>query len=312
MEDTIRLGYACINLALSEKKMCVNNSCIAKTVEKQGKQILVEKARMNLESVINILEWNEKHNIRFYRMSSDMFPHITNKQFIQPNDKYTFPLEQFSEYFHRIGEYAYDHKHRLTFHPSHFNQVGTPNKEVFEKTKMDLEYHADILNMCKCDMNSVMVVHGGGTYKDKETTKKRWIKQFFDLPRTVQERIVIENCERQYSIDDAIELSKHVKRPVVFDVHHHVCYDKLIEPQKCAGKYMKQVLSTWGDIRPKFHISEQDLTKKTGAHSPFVYTIPDYFFEIEQPFDIMIEAKRKEQAVLFLMDKYKNKLTVKY
>lgn len=305
MEREIRLGYACINLALGASKVCVNNSCIAKTVHKHGKSILAEKARMNLESVIKILEWNERHGIRFYRMSSDMFPHVTNKEFISNNEKYAIPLEEFSEYFRRIGEYARDKGHRLTFHPSHFNQVGTPMASVFEKTRMDLEYHADILDFCGCDEDSVMVVHGGGTYNDKETTKLRWIQQFGRLTRNAQDRIVIENCERQYSVEDALELARAVKRPVVFDVHHHVCYDKLVCEQKNAGEYMKEVLKTWGSIRPKFHISEQDMEKRTGAHSPYVYTIPDYFFDIEQSFDLMIEAKRKEQAVLYLKEKYK-------
>jgi UV DNA damage repair endonuclease len=103
-------------------------------------------------------------------------------------------------------------------------------------------------------------------------------------------------------------LSQAVKRPVVFDVHHHSCYDLLVDKQHYAGDYMKKVIKTWGDIRPKFHISEQDETKKVGAHSGYVYTIPEYFFEIDRPIDLMIEAKKKEQAVLYLMDKYKKKI----
>ena len=50
--------------------------------------------------------------------------------------------------------------------------------------------------------NSVMVVHGGGIYGDKELTKKRWCKQFYKLPDNVKNRLVLENCEKCFSIKD--------------------------------------------------------------------------------------------------------------
>ena len=57
------------------------------------------------------------------------------------------------------------------------------------------------------------------------------------------------------------------------------------------------------DIRPKFHISEQAIDKKKGAHSDYVETIPNYLLSLPD-IDIMIEAKAKEQAVLYLYGKY--------
>jgi len=48
--------------------------------------------------------------------------------------------------------------------------------------------------------DSVMVVHGGGLYGDKEKTKKRWAEQYFKLPENIQKRLVIENCERCFNI----------------------------------------------------------------------------------------------------------------
>ena len=306
----MRLGYACINTVLDKQGYKVNNSCIAKTVREKGISFVIEKAKKNLENVIRILEWNETNDIRFYRMSSDMFPHLTNPEFKQEGHVYSYPLEQFSEYFRRIGEYAYDYEHRITYHPGHYNQIGTNNKQVFEKTSIDLRYHADVLDLCKLDQNSVMVVHGGGTYGDKDTTKKRWVQQFFELPTNVQERIVIENCERQYSVQDVIDIAKQVRRPVVFDTHHHDCHSLLVEEQQPADVYMDTILDLWKqcDVRPKFHISEQAPTKRIGAHSDYVETIPTYFWKWHNKghvFDLMIEAKQKEQSVFHLYNKYK-------
>lgn len=302
----LQLGYACINMDLGDKGYKVNNSCIAKTVEKYGKGLLVEKTKSNLESVLKILEWNNDHDIYLYRMSSNMFPHLTNDTFISSGDKYSYPLEQFTNYFDRIGELADRYNQRITFHPSHFNQIGSPNPDVFRKTVKDLEYHADVLDLCHRDRHSVMVVHGGGTYNNKEKTKERWVQQFFQLPSTVRRRLVIENCERQYNIQDVLELSKKVNRPVVFDTHHHECYDKLVCPQKPIENYMYDIVRTWNKcgVKPKFHISEQAPDKRIGAHSDYVENIHSFFFKYYQDIDIMIEAKAKEKAVLYLKNKY--------
>ncbi len=43
-------------------------------------------------------------------------------------------------------------------------------------------------------LNSVMVVHGGGMYGDKEKTKQRWCENYLRLPQSVKNRLVLENC----------------------------------------------------------------------------------------------------------------------
>ena len=63
-------------------------------------------------------------------------------------------------------------------HPGQYNVVGTPTKSAFEKTIMDLSYQASVLDLMEMGDDSVMVVHGGGLYGDKEATKKRWCEQF--------------------------------------------------------------------------------------------------------------------------------------
>jgi UV DNA damage endonuclease len=304
----LRLGYACINSELQSKKgaekVSVNHSCIAKTFRAKGAQYVVALARSNLEAVLKVLEWNEKHNIKVYRLSSDMFPHLTNPEFMK-GEQFAYSLDQFEDLFKKIGNYAREHGHRLTFHPGQYNQIGTPRPEVFRKTVADLSAHAEILDHLGCGPDSVMVVHGGGTYQNKAKTMDRWVKQFYTLPKKVQNRIVIENCERQYSVFDMLELSKRIRRPVVFDTHHHQCYSNLVQKQPDPETFLSLVLATWTDlgVRPKFHVSEQAPDKRVGAHSDYVSEIPQYLLELTQKgieFDVMIEAKAKEQAVLKL------------
>ncbi len=304
--ESIRLGYACINTCIhTSKENLVNSSCVAKTFRDKGPECAIRLAKSNLTNVIKTLQWNEDNGIRFYRMSSDMFPHITNPEFICA-DGLAYDLNIFSEYFDRIGELAHDLNHRLTFHPSQYNQIGTPTTSVFSKTRLDLLVHASILDKCKLNNDSVMVVHGGGKYGDKNVTLDRWVEQFHTLDYCIKNRIVIENCERIYNYKDMLWLSKKIKRPLVFDTHHHSCYSEIIEELPDPKTFIKDVIKTWGTIRPKFHISEQAPDKRIGAHSDFVKIIPNYLLSLDQEIDIMIEAKKKEQAVLYLAGKYFN------
>ena len=140
------------------------------------------------------------------------------------------------------------------------------------------------------------------------------IEQFMSVnngtdSKNVQNRIVIENCERQYNYADMLELSKLINRPVVFDTHHHDCYVKMVSQLPDPSSFILDIMKTWTKhgLIPKFHISEQAPDKRVGAHSNFVENIPDYLLEVIKKghkIDIMIEAKRKEQAVLHLYGKY--------
>lgn len=310
----LSLGYACINTVLQEQnikkdRISVNKSCVAKTFKEKGKNYAIELAKNNLKSVCKILEWNERHGIYLYRLSSDMFPHITNSEFIEDGNKYAYSLDNFATEFKNINDCAKKYKQRLTFHPGQFNQVGAKDRNVFEKTVRDLSFHADVLDYIGCDKNSVMVVHGGGTYGNKQETMERWISQFYEMPGNVRNRLVIENCERQYNPMDMLYLSSKIDRPVVFDTHHHDCFSKVVENLPDPSTFIDQIVKTWTkhSITPKFHISEQAPDKRIGAHSDYVEKIPDYLLSLVdsgRKIDLMIEAKAKEQAVLYLYDKY--------
>ena len=328
------LGYACINSGLSDIRpyIKVNNSCIAATYRKDP-ALAISKAKLNLRNVLIYLKWNEEKGIRFYRLSSDMFPHLTNPEFItndSSNDSskdssndaskdasndssndYAYSLSIFKEELQAIGQYAKSHGHRITMHPGQFCQIGAQSATVFEKTVRELSAHADILDLMGLDLQSVMIVHGGGIYANKNETILRWIEQFHRLPEKVKRRLVIENCEHCYSVFDMLAISEKINRPVVFDTHHHACYyeQKQENPEKTPSEFLPQVIETWTKLglKPKFHISEQAIGKKIGAHSDFVYTIPIYLLNIlrsGQPLDLMIEAKAKEQAVLKLYETY--------
>ena len=158
----------------------------------------------------------------------------------------------------------------------------------------------------------MLIVHGGGTYGDKDRTIQRWIDHYDDLPQCVKNRLVLENCERQYSTQDCLEISSRIGIPVVFDFHHYKCYTQLHseETQPSISDLLPEVIETWTDVgkTPLMHISEQGCGR-VGHHSDFIETLPqellDYHSEHpDQQIDLEVEAKMKEQAIFKLAKAY--------
>ena len=63
--------------------------------------------------------------------------------------------------------------------------------------------------------DSVMVIHGGGIYGDKESAIQRWSDNYKNLPPSVKKRLVLENCEKCYSIEDCLKINELCGVPIV-------------------------------------------------------------------------------------------------
>lgn len=307
----VQLGLCCLNTSLQSQKPRIfcGRKCILDSIRKHGISKVLDCCQGNCQDLVKMVKWNIANRIKVFRMSSGLFPHYRNPKANEildiPSDEPLYHLDQFQPYLTEVGNLARKHGMRLTFHPGQYNVVGTPHADIFQKTVNELSMHAEILDRMLQDSNSVMVVHGGGTYGDKQATIQRWIDNFRKLPLPVRRRLVLENCERDFHIEDCLNISEEIHIPVVFDTHHHECY--ILNHPDCglhdASYYMSRILETWTrrGIKPKFHVSTQAPGKRVGAHADFIDRIPDYLLEIPQKYginiDIMIEAKLKEQAI---------------
>ena len=303
----VQLGLCCLNTILKSRKPPIFSSrkMIIRKVEEDGIEKLKEKIIQNLKDLLVMIDWNEENGIKVFRLSSELFPHKSN-----PKVK-DYDFEFAKDLLKQVGEKARSYNQRLTFHPGQYNVVGSPSKEKFDQTISDLSYHAEVLDLMGMNEDSVMVVHGGGVYGDKEETIKRWCEQYKLLPENVKKRLVLENCERCFSIEDCLKVSKEVSIPVVLDTHHFECY-KILHPNekfKDPAEYISDILNSWTvrGIKPKFHVSEQG-PGKCGHHSDYIENLPDYLLNIPEKFginiDIMIEAKKKELSIFKLYQKY--------
>ena len=279
VNKTIQLGLCCINTTLRAQNPPIypSRSVIMKTIRESGIGHLKTKILYNLQDILLMMDWNEENGIKVFRLSSDMFPHKSNPKV----ESYTFDFAK--DLLKEIGKKSKKYNQRITFHPGQYNVIGTPNKNAFEQTINDLSYHAEVLDLMELGCDSVIVIHGGGIYNDKKLTKNRWCEQYKMLPEIVRNRIVLENCEKCFSIADCLEISEKINIPVVFDTHHYECYKLLHPTEECEepSYYIPKILATWSrrGIKPKFHVSEQG-SGKCGHHSDYIETIPEYILEI--------------------------------
>lgn len=314
----IDLGLCCINSTLRKQKPSVfpNRTCRVATVEKKGLEYVKNLALQNMKDVLKILRWNYKHNIRSYRLSSDMFPHINNPRVGVHHEPYgnRYSLDFAIKYLKKIGKKAHKYGIRLSFHPGQYNQIASPIQKVFENTVRDLSVHAYLLDIIEENIDvgenrGILCIHGGGTYNDKEGTITRWIERFGQLPEHVRLRLCLENCEKCYSTTDCLRICDAVNIPLIYDVHHYNCYTLLHPDEKQLDPMvlMPKVLETWKrhKLKPYFHISEQG-HGRVGHHSDYIEEIPGYIFELGVSITLDVEAKAKEQAIMRLMKKYED------
>ena len=206
-------GYACICNCLRKKDIFSSRTIRLNTLEKKGIEHAKSLAVQNLKDLLSILKWNKENNIFFFRMSSEMFPFATYKD-------YSYVLDFVDDLLKEIGNYAKQNNIRLTMHPSQFNVLSSPDEKIITNTIIDLNHHCDILDRMGLDQNSVIIVHGGGFYNNKKEALLRLQTNIMRLPENTRNRLVLENCEMAYTIEELLPISETLHVPLVIDYHH--------------------------------------------------------------------------------------------
>ena len=296
----MKIGYACINMTLGSQKpkITTNRGMVRKTFDQKGITYVSELALQNILDLIEIVKWNYKNDIHFYRMSSDMFPWMSEYEFTDLPD-----YNKIKKLFSGLGVLANKYDQRLTFHPGPFNVLCSPNEDVVKRTINDLNKHSqimDLIGLSTTPYNKINI-HIGGVYGDKQSAMDRWINNFHLLSENTKSRLTIENDDKTsaYTVADLMYINEKTGVPIVFDYHHHTCHSDGMSHEEA----LMMAVSTWPkDITPIVHISEPRDEKNFRAHHDYVVNeVNTYGYDV----DLMMEAKAKELAVLEYCKTYK-------
>lgn len=286
----IRIGYACINMDIKNTDY---KTCRMDNITEIRLSELIEH---NLNVLEQTIDYNIEHNNSFFRISSSLIPYGSSSL-------NTIPWWYvFAANFERIKKKIDGNNIRISCHPGQYTLLNSPNPNVIEASLKDLEYHAKLMMLLSDNPNSKMVIHIGGVYGDKKSARERFISTAnTKLSQEIKKRLIIENDDKLYTVEDVLIISKATGLPVVFDNLHHECNPSLshLSSKEIVGECLK----TWhSHEKPKVHYSQQDQSKRVGAHTE---TINLNQFEADflkyyegHNLDIMLEVKDKNRSFI--------------
>ncbi len=285
----MKIGYACVAIAVPGSGM---KNC---TLKHATEEHLLSLINHNLNSLNCIIDYNIKNGIRLFRISSDLIPFGSSLASNIPWNSI------YAEKLFAIGQKMIDAEMRVSMHPGQYTVLNSPDEAVAKRAIEDLDYHEKVLTGLGLGPEHKIILHLGGVYGAKKQAQNRFTSRYKELTPAVLTRLVLENDDKLFSIDDVLDTAITVGMPVVYDVLHNA-----VNPaDKPCGDidWIKKCSQTWQnkDGPQKIHYSQQSSDKRPGAHSESIQI--DIFLEFCQKLsgmdiDVMLEVKDKNLSAL--------------
>jgi UV DNA damage endonuclease len=255
-----------------------------------------------------------------YRMASDLAPYVAHPDLPEFHSQ----IETCHAELAAVGEMAAGCDLRLSFHLPLTSVLNALDETVARRSIQQATAHAKILEAMGLGPEAVIVTHIGGLYGDRDAALARFIQIRSRLPTLVRRRLVLENDDRRFSVSDITWVHERTGIPLVFDYLHF----RNFNPQKLSMvEALESCLGSWpSEVTPKIHFSSPRTAMRvidrrapgSGCrecvmraprvlqHSDFVdpFQFTDFLRRCQRvaprAFDVMLEAKAKDLAVLHL------------
>ena len=246
---------------------------------------LFKTVQDNLRDFVSLIDFCEQKTIPIFRLGNALVPFASHKAF----DAFWWDILRplFDE-----ARQAYAHASlRLSIHPGQFIQLGSPNPLVVEASLKELAYCQKVLDLLEAK-EGVITLHIGGAHGDKEATMARFKKVFY-AHDWLKESLALENDEYNFNASETLHLAKECGIGMIYDHFHHSINPSCIQ--------WDAIKASWGEKRPKVHISSQG-EGKVGTHASFIdekdiKSLIHFLGADAHDVDIMVEAKAKEEAI---------------
>src|SRR5688572_18921810 len=274
--------------------------------------------RHSLERLRAILDYLDRNDIRMYRMATALAPYASHPELTRFHGQ----VEECAEELAAVGAQVGERGVRLSSHPGQYTVLNSEGAGVRSAAAAELEVQAALFDAMGLGDEAVVVLHVGGTAGGKTAACDRFLEGLELLSERARARLVVENDDRSFGIGDVVGLARRTGLRVVFDVLHHHCND----PDGMSDRdALAAALGTWpAGVTPKIHYSSPRLDieerkvrngrrverrlvlPQLRAHADLVDPIGFERFMREvgggRDFDVMLEAKAKDLAVLRLRE----------
>lgn len=260
---------------------------------------------VSLAYLRDILLYLQGNRIRMYRMHSRLVPMEGTglREQIVACEGQLRVLQEFV----RVADV------RLSFHPYNTITLNALDEDQYARSLATLEAHVALLDALALGPEAVVVLHVGGVYDDPLTSRQRFARRYEGLEEWMRRRVVLEQDDHRFGFTDVQAIHRDCGVPLVFDNLHHEGHNPDRVPRQEALAYC---LSTWpSGVRPKVHwasprtelrglgerrVKMPSWTEHADCINPFEFV---RFLEMAEelpPFDIMLEAKARDLALLKL------------
>ena len=277
--------------------------------------------RTSLAYLERIWDHLERIDVRMYRLSSTVIPYGSHPDL--PDFDYRRQIDESADPLAALGARARTLGLRLSMHPGQYTVINGADPGLRDRSLLELEASAALLDALGCGPEATVVVHVGGLYGDRVSALDRWAWAWERLSDAARRRIGLENDERLFTLGDVLELHRRTGVRVVYD-HHHARINP--SPDLVGADALRAAFATWpAGIRPKVHLSSPRLSvemvrrPKPGTRRRREVTVPpalgphadlvspwdflDLVRAAPAPLDVMLEAKAKDVALLWLRRK---------
>jgi UV DNA damage endonuclease len=298
----VRFGYVAMSNVVSNASPSKRLTATAFMKLQDTEAALRKLERLGEENINNslrLLRHNRAHDIHLFRLSSKLVPLVGHE--CTAGWDCLSPLQPA---FKEFGDYAKQHKMRISFHPDHFTVINTPREDVLRTSLADLDFHVGMFEEMGLDERAKLVMHLGGSYGNKEKSRQRYVDAFPLVADRVKPRLTLENDDKTFTALETLEVCEELGLPMVLDIHHHLVNNN----GETLEELWPRIANLWvgTDLPPKIHVSSPKNEKDIRSHAEYVD--PDHllpFLHIAKQtsprLDVMIEAKGKDSALFQLM-----------
>ena len=280
--------------------------------------------RVSLDNLEAILHRLDAEDIRMYRMATALAPYASHPDLPQ----FHHQVEECAERLAEVGALAARLGIRLTMHPGQYTVLNSEDASVQAAAVAELEVQAALFDAMGLPPESVVLLHVGGAAGGLAAGADRFLAGFERLSERARRRLAIENDDRSFGLAEVLAIAERAGVPVIWDVLHHRCVDRAGIPDAEA---LRLSAATWpAGVTPKMHYSSprldmEERKRKVGRRTERYLVLPQLraHADLIDPigfehflrdvtrggsgdglgdFDVMLEAKAKDLAVLRLRE----------
>ncbi|HEM61912.1 MAG TPA: UV DNA damage repair endonuclease UvsE [Chloroflexi bacterium] len=273
---------------------------------------------VSLAYLRDIFLYLNRQDIHMYRLSSDLAPYVSHPTLTRFHGQ----VGECQRELAQLGDMAREYDVRLSFHLPLTGVLNALDEDVVRQAARQAQAHAEILDGMGLGPEAVIVSHVGGIYGDRDEALARFVQRYQALAPLVRRRLALENDDSRFSVPEILSVHEQTGIPLVFDLLHFLNHN----PQRISSmEALEMCLRTWPPgVTPKVHFSSprtaMRVVDRKGRGEPILRAPrPDQHADFIDPFqflsfvkdvaarggrdfDVMLEAKAKDLALLHLRD----------